>query len=217
MGFVEDLHRRYEKDWQKMLAHPFLAETASGAIPDERFANWVKQDYIFVREAIPFIALMIPRAPLSHWKALSDIISGLHQELELFERMAADHGIDLEGVEPAPTNLAYIDFLRTTAALGPYELAYTALYSGEKAYLDSWLTVKRAQKSPSKWQAFIEYWTSAAFQQWVASLGRELNALAESASQSLRARMERRFVDGLRHEYQFWNLAYHGESWGVAE
>ncbi|HIC96149.1 TPA: hypothetical protein EYP12_05930 [Candidatus Bipolaricaulota bacterium] len=213
MGFVEDLHRRYEKEWQKMLAHPFLAETASGTIPDERFANWVQQDYIFVREAIPFIALMIPKAPLAHWKALSDTISGLHQELGLFEKMAADHGISLEGVEPAPINLAYINFLRTTAALDPYEVAYTALYTGEKAYMDSWLTVKRAQKEPSKWQAFIEHWTSEAFQGWVASLGNELNALAERASDDLRARMERCFVYGLRYEYQFWNLAYHGEQW----
>ncbi len=217
MGFVEDLHRRYEKGWQKMLSHPFLAETASGAIPDERFANWVKQDYIFVREAIPFIALMIPKAPLAHRKSLSDTISGLHQELELFERMAADHGISLEGVEPAPINLAYINFLRTTAILDPYEAAYMALYTGEKAYLDSWLTVKRAQKGPSKWQAFIEQWTSEPFQQWVTVLGNEVDAMAESGSENLRIRMERRFVDGLRYEYQFWNLAYYGESWGVAE
>jgi len=217
MGFVEDLHRRYEKDWQKMLAHPFLAETASGTIPDERFVNWVKQDYIFVRQAIPFIALMIPKAPLTHWKALGDTISSFHQELELFEKMAADHGIGLEGVEPAPINLGYINFLLTTAALDPYEVAYTVLYTGEKAYLDSWLTVKRAQESASKWQAFIEHWISEPFQQWVAWLGNELNGLAESASENLRARMERRFVDGLRYEYQFWNLAYYGESWGVAE
>jgi len=217
MGFVEDLHRRYEKDWEKILAHPFLAETASGTIPDERFANWLKQDYIFVREAVPFIALMIPKASLIHRRALGDTISGFHQELELFEQMAADHGISLENVEPAPTNLAYINFLWTTAALDPYEIAYTALFTGEKAYMDSWLTVKRAQEGPSKWQAFIEYWTSDAFQQWVASLGNDLNVLAEGASDNLRTRMERRFVDGLRYEYQLWNLAYHGESWGVAE
>ena len=120
-------------------------------------------------------------------------------------------------MEPAPINLGYINFLLTTAALDPYEVAYTVLYTGEKAYLDSWLTVKRAQKSASKWQAFIEHWTSEPFQQWVAWLGNELNGLAESASENLRARMERRFVDGLRYEYQFWNLAYYAESWGVAE
>jgi thiaminase len=217
MGFVEEVHQKYEAEWAKMLAHPFLAETASGTIPDERFANWVKQDYLFVREAVPFIALMMPKAPLAHRKSLSDTISGFQGELAVFEGMAADHGIDLQGVESAPINLAYINWLRTTAFLDPYEAAYTALYTGEKAYLDSWLVVKRGQPGPSKWQAFIDMWTSDGFQGWVDSLAGELNALAEGASQRMRALMERRFVDGLRYEYQFWNLAYYGESWGIAE
>ena len=217
MEFVKELHRRYEKDWQEMLAHPFLQEVAEGTIPDERFINWVKQDYIFVREAIPFIALLIPKAPIPHRRVLSNTISGLYQELDLFEEMAADHGITLEGVKPAPTNLAYTNFLLTTATLDPYEVAYTALYTGEKAYFDSWRTVKQAQKSPGKWQAFIDQWSSDSFQQWVISLRDDVNAMAQSASQNLRDRMERRFVDGLRYEYQFWNMAYHGESWGVAE
>lgn len=217
MEFIQELHRCYEKEWQKMLGHPFLTEVAKGTVPDERFINWVQQDYIFVREAIPFIALLIPRAPISHRRVLGDTISNFFQELDLFEKMAADHGIALEDVEPAPTNLGYINFLLTTAAFEPYEVAYTVLYTGEKAYSDSWIAVKQAQKSPSKWQAFIDQWSSEAFQQWVISLRDEVNAMAESASQDLCTRMERRFVDGLRHEYQFWNMAYHGESWGVAE
>jgi thiaminase len=217
MGFVEELHCSYEKDWEKMLDHPFLKEVAEGAIPDERFINWVKQDYIFVREAIPFIALLIPKAPIPHRRVLSDTISNFHQELDLFEEMAADHGIELEDVEPGPTNLGYTNFLLTTAAFEPYEVAYTVLYTGEKAYSDSWVTVKQAQKSPSKWQAFIDQWSSEAFQQWVISLRDGVNAMAENTSEGLRTRMESRFVDGLRYEYQFWNMAYHGESWGVAE
>lgn len=217
MEFVKELHSRYEKDWRKMLGHPFLEEVAEGTIPDERFINWVKQDYIFVREAIPFIALLIPKAPIPHRRVLGDTISNFHQELDLFEKMAADHGIALEGVEPSPTNLGYTNFLLTTASLDPYEVAYTALYTGEKAYSDSWMTVKEAQETPSRWQAFIDQWSSEAFQQWVISLREELNAMAKGTSRDLRDRMERRFVDGLRYEYQFWNMAYHGESWGVAE
>ncbi len=217
MAFIEELHNYYEKDWHEMLDHPFLKEIAEGTIPDERFINWVKQDYVFVREAIPFIALLIPKAPIRHRRVLGDTISNFHQELDLFEEMAADHGIELEDVEPVPTNLGYINFLLTTAAFEPYEVAYTVLYTGEKAYSDSWITVKQTQKSPSKWQAFIEQWSSEPFQQWVITLRDEVNAMAESASQDLRDRMENRFVDGLRYEYQFWNMAYHGESWGVAE
>ncbi len=217
MGFVQELDDKYEKDWAKMLAHPFLAETASRTIPDERFANWVAQDYIFVREAVPFIAMMIPKAPLAHRTTLAGTVSAFQGELSVFEQMAAEHGIQLAGVEPAPINLAYINWLRTTALLDPYEAAYTALYVGEKAYTDSWMVVKRGLKAPSKWQAFIDVWTNEGFQAWVASLATDLDALAKGASQRMRALMERRFVDGLRYEYQFWNLAYYGESWGIAE
>jgi thiaminase len=203
-----------------MLAHPFLSETAAGTIPDERFANWVAQDYIFVREAVPFISLMIPKAPLAHRTALAGTVSAFQGELSVFEEMAAEHGIVLEGVEPAPINLAYINWLKTTALLDPYEAAYTALYTGEKAYTDSWLVVQRGLQrrgASSKWQRFIDVWASEGFQAWVDSLAVELDALAENASAGMRALMERRFVDGLRYEWQFWSLAYYGESWGIAE
>ena len=217
MGFSADMLRKYESSWKKMLDHPFLREVADGSIPDDRFANWLRQDYVFVREAIPFVALMIPKAPLPHRKALAETIVGFHQELELFEKMAKEHGVDLVDVVPAPTNRGYIDFLLRTAALEPYELAFTALYAGEKAYLDSWQWVKDHQQERSRWQAFIDHWSSEAFRGWVEWIAAELDQLADKASPELRARMEERFVDGLRYEYRFWELAYRGESWGVAE
>jgi len=217
MGFTSEVLDKYSSSWQKMLDHPFLKQVADGTIPDERFANWLRQDYVFVREAIPFVALMIPKAPLPHRKALADTVVGFNQELGLFEKMAAEHGVDLQNVVAAPTNRGYIDFLLRTAALEPYELAFTALYAGEKAYLDSWRRVKQDQTERSKWQGFIDHWSSDAFRDWVDWIGAELDELAAKASPELRAQMEERFVDGLRYEYLFWELAYRGQSWGVAE
>ncbi|MFQ5790063.1 MAG: hypothetical protein ACE5JI_06240 [Acidobacteriota bacterium] len=213
MSFTTRLHEKHRNEWQKMLAHPFLTETADDSVPDERFTNWLKQDYLFVGEAIPFLALMIPKGPPPHRKLLNEAISGLHQELHLFETMARDHGVDLRNVEPAPTNLGYINFLLASGAVDPYESSFTVLYTAEKAYLDSWVTVKEKQPRSSKWQAFIDNWTSDAFSQSVASLQTELDGLAEAASSELQSRMERRFVETLRYEFHFWELAYSGESW----
>ena len=128
-------------------------------------------------------------------------------------RLAAEHGVDLEGVEPEPTNLGYINFMLATGALEPYDICYTVLYTAEKAYLDSWMKVKREQKSESRWQRFIDNWTSDGFQQWVSHLGGHLDQLAESASPALKKRMERKFLETLRYERLFWKLAYAGESW----
>ncbi len=213
MGFTADAHQKYEREWQRMLEEPFLRETAEGTIADERFAYWLKQDYLFVREAVPVLALMIPKAPTSERKSLSDAISGLHEELALFRSMAADHAVGLESVEPEPTNLGYINFLLTTAALEPYEHCATVLYAAEKAYLDSWMKVKREQKNESRWQRFVDNWTSDGFQQWVSHLGAHLDHLAESASPALKRRMERKFLETVRYERLFWKLAYTSESW----
>lgn len=214
MGFVSSTHLKYEKQWQDMLEEPFLGETAKGTISDERFAHWLKQDYLFVREAIPVLALMIPKAPVSERKPLSDAISGLQEEIALFESMAAEHGVGLEDVEPEPTNLGYINFMLVTGALEPFEVCYTALYTAEKAYLDSWMKVKRDQKGESRWQRFIDNWTSDGFQQWVSHLADNLDRLAESTAPSLTGRMERKFLETLRYEKLFWKLAYStGESW----
>jgi len=49
--------------WERMLQHRFLRETREGTISDERFAVWMRQDYLFVEAAIPFLAALIPKAP----------------------------------------------------------------------------------------------------------------------------------------------------------
>jgi thiaminase/transcriptional activator TenA len=211
--FVAALHAKYREHWQSMLAEPFLSEVAQGSIGDERFANWLRQDYVFVREAIPSLGLKLAKAPLAHREALSGAIAGLERELVLFEEMAAEHGVTIGEVDPLPTNLAYINFIRVTNALDPYELGYAVTYAAEKAYLESWLTVKREQQGPSKWQRFIDNWTSPGFESWVASLSANLDELADAASESLRARMERKFFETMRYERLFWKMAFYGESW----
>lgn len=213
MSFVTAMHAKYREHWLAMLAEPFLTEVAEGEIEDERFASWLRQDYVFVREAIPSLGLKLAKAPIDHRESLSGAIAALEKELVLFEQMAAEHGIAIGDVEPLPTNLGYINFIRVTNALEPYELGYTVTYAAEKAYLDSWLAVKREQRAPSKWQRFIDNWTSDGFQAWVGSLAANLDEMAEAASESLRSRMERKFFQTLRYERLFWKMAFYGESW----
>lgn len=213
MSFVAAMHEKYREHWESMLSEPFLTEVAQGSIEDDRFANWLRQDYVFVREAIPSLGLKLAKAPIEHRESLAGAIAALERELGLFEAMASEHGVAIGNVEPLPTNLGYINFIRVTNALEPYEVGYAVTYAAEKAYLDSWLRVKREQRGPSKWQRFIDNWTSDGFRAWVALLAENLDALAAAASEGDRARMERRFFETLRYERLFWKMAFHGESW----
>jgi thiaminase/transcriptional activator TenA len=200
-----------------MLSHRFLIETRDGTISDERFAVWMRQDYLFVEAAIPFIAALIPRAPRRHWGALAGVIAALEKELGLFEERAAAVGVDLRGAPPTFTNHAYIQFLLATAHTASYAEAYTVLYAAEKAYHDSWKVVQAGISKDSKWYPFVENWAGEAFAQYVSYLEGELNALAEGVGADERSRMGDLFELTVKYEIAFWEMAATGETWPAVE
>jgi thiaminase len=121
MGFSEEQLVGVRPLWERMLAHRFLRETRDGTVARETFATWMRQDYLFVEAAIPFLAALIPKGPPDDWASLSGIIGALQKELTLFEERAAAVGVALRGTQPAFVNHAYIQFLppRPTARPTP--------------------------------------------------------------------------------------------------
>ena len=213
MTFSQEQLARVKPLWATMLSHRFLTETRDGTMPDERFAIWMRQDYLFVEAAIPFIAALIPRSPREHWEPLAGVITALEKELKLFEERAAAVGVDLRGAPPSFTNHAYIQFLLATAYRASYTEAYTVLYVAEKAYHDSWKVVQAGIAQDSKWYPFVENWAGDAFAGYVAYLEGELNKLAEQAGSPERERMAEYFELTTKYEIAFWEMAATGEEW----
>ena len=217
MSFCDDQLIRVKPLWDRMLAHRFLTDTRDGKIADERFAVWMRQDYVFVEAAIPFIAALIPKARRRHWEPLAGVITALEKELRLFEERAAAVGVALRGTPPAFTNHAYIQFLLATASHASYAEAYTVLYAAEKAYHDSWTVVKHGIAPDSRWFPFVENWAGEAFGQYVGYLETELNGLAEEAGPAERERMAEYFALTAKYEIAFWEMAATGEAWPGVE
>lgn len=213
MSFCKEQLARLKPLWDRMLSHRFLIEMRDGKMSDERFAVWMRQDYLFVEAAIPFIAALIPRAPRRHWEPLAGVIAALEKELKLFEERAAAAGVNLRGAPPSFTNHAYIQFLLATAYRASYAEAYTVLYTAEKAYHDSWLVVKRGMDKDSKWYPFVENWAGDAFAQYVACLEGELDGLAQEAAPAERERMAGYFELTTKYEIAFWEMAATSEGW----
>lgn len=213
MPFCADQLARLKPLWDVMLDHRFLRETRDGTISDERFAVWMRQDYLFVEAAIPFLAALITRAPRHHWEPLAGAVAALQKELRLFEERAEAVGVNLRGAPPSFTNHAYIQFLLATAFRASYAEAYAVLYTAEKAYHDSWKVVKQGIAQDSKWYPFVENWAGEEFAQYVSYLETELDALAEEAGPSERERMAEYFELTTKYEIAFWEMAATGEGW----
>ncbi|UCF21140.1 MAG: hypothetical protein JSU87_07070 [Gemmatimonadota bacterium] len=213
MAFCGEQLARLGDIWLRMLDHRFLLETRDGTIARETFADWMRQDYLFVEAAIPFIAALMPKAPADHRVALGQAIPALEKELELFRERAAVAGVDLTGVRPSFVNHAYVQFLIATAYSKSYAEAYTVLYVAEKAYYDSWMVVRAGLDSGSIWYPFVENWTSDAFAGWVGYLEAQLDALAEQVGEAERGRMAELFELTARYELAFWEMAAAGGGW----
>jgi len=213
MSFSQQQLERIAPLWDRMLSHPFLLETRDGTIARETFATWMRQDYLFVEAAIPFIAALIPRAPRAHWEPHANVIAMLVKELELFRERAEATGVDMQDIEPSFTNHAYIQFLIAAGYRESYAAAYTVLYAAEKAYHDSWKVVRAGLSEDSPWWPFVDNWSGEAFAGYVDYLETELDRLAEEVGDAERERMAELFELTTKYEIAFWEMAYHSTTW----
>jgi len=213
MGFCATQLERVQPTWDRILTHRFLTETRDGTIADETFATWMRQDYLFVEAAIPFLSILIPKAPQDHVEPLTQSIAALQKELELFRERAAVAGVDLESIEPSFVNHAYIQFLLASGYRESYAGAYTVLYTAEKAYYDSWRVVKEGIDPDSIWYPFVENWAGEAFAGYVTYLEGQLDRLADEAGATERAHMAELFELTAKYELAFWEMAATGGGW----
>ena len=113
---------------QAAVAHPFVRGLGDGSLPREVFAGYVAQDAFFLESFARAYALALARSPdAATLLALADLLAGVRDELGLHASYAAQWGIDMAGVEPAPATLAYTDFLLATAATGGVGLVCAAM------------------------------------------------------------------------------------------
>jgi thiaminase len=213
MGFAAEQLTRLRALWQEMLDHPFLLRTRDGTIPFDTFAAWMRQDYVFVQASIPFVALLLAKAPEKHWDAHSGMLGMLQKELELFRERAGAAGVDLGELAPSFVTHAYVQFLLATASRESYACGYTVLYVAERAYHDSWRVVLNGIDRGSPWFPFVENWAGASFAGHVAHLEQELDELAAHAGAPERARMAELFELTLRYEIAFWEMAWTAAGW----
>ena len=213
MGFCSEQLDRLAPLWNRMTGHPFLVETRDGTIPRDTFANWMRQDHLFVEAAIPFVSALLAKAPREHWEPLDRVLTALMRELGMFEERAEAVGVTLAGAEPGFVNHAYIQFLLATAHRSSYPEGYAVLYAAEKAYYDSWSVVRDGIDPESPWKPFVENWSGPDFADYVAYLEDTLDRLAADCGEAERARMAELFELTGRYELAFWDMAYRGAAW----
>ncbi|ONI68232.1 transcriptional regulator [Kribbella sp. ALI-6-A] len=198
---AQELVNGQSSAWQRILAHPFVLRTSDGSLPRETFDRWLTEDYFFVRSFQVYLRELRAIAPDDEAHAvLANGIAALVPELALFEKAAAERGLDL-AVEPSLLNVGYSAYLLSTVREG-WPVAITVLYAVEKAYYDAWASVRDRTGPETPYAGFIANWSSPEFAAYVDQLA----ALVDR--EPLTPAMELGFDRVVRFELAFWDLVH---------
>jgi thiaminase len=198
---AQELVNGQSSAWQRILTHPFVARTSDGSLPRETFDRWLIEDYYFVRSFQVYLRELSAIAPDDEVReVLAGGMAALAPELALFEKAAADRGLDLT-VEPSLLNVGYSAYLLSTVREG-WPVAITVLYAVEKAYYDAWASARDQARPDTPYAGFIANWSSPEFSAYVEQLAALVDRVALTPS------MELGFDRVVRFEIAFWDLVH---------
>jgi thiaminase/transcriptional activator TenA len=218
-GFSSALRAAAAGVWEAQHEHPFVRGIGDGTLAVERFAHYVRQDYLFLIDYARVLALGAARAPeLGTMRRFADLAQAiLGEEMELHRALAREFGIDeaeLEAEQPAPTTQAYTDFLVRTAAAGELSELAASLLPCMWSYAEIGQRLAAADAPPDeRYARWIATYASAEFAEladWCRGL---VDRLGDGAGEEARTRMMRAFLTCSRYELQFWEMGWTLERW----
>ena len=210
MRLSERLVQENQQYWRRWRPHPFTREVAEGTLDEKVFLRWLAQDYLFVREGLRFLAVLLGKAPAHLLAALADTIHAWKNELELFRAHAERAGAELQ-VRPFFVTRAYLDFLLAVAHQTPFQTGWAVLFAVERSYHDAWRWAGEHAAPDNPYREWIDNWGSAEFGAFVAFLADTLDEQTAGLKAPALAEVREKFAETARFEALFWDMAYHGE------
>ena len=219
--FTEHLRSLAEPIWEAQHAHPFVRGIGDGTIDLDRFAFWIRQDYLYLIEYCRLFGLAAARAPdLATLTRFAELLQTTATgEMSLHRAFCKEFGFseaDLEGEHMAPTTRGYTDFLLRVAALGDFAELAAALLPCMWGYSEIGRRLfENGLPEEPRCREWIETYAApefAALADWCRGL---VDRLGDGVSAEGRRRMEETFLTSSRYEYAFWEMAWKREAWPI--
>ena len=216
MSLSDTLRQGAGPIWEKMVTHPFVKEMGDGTLPVGKFSAYFIQDYLFVKDFSQFLSLALAKAPdFDAARHISGFLNAaLNGEEGLFRRVFEQLGItkaQYTRARPAPTTVAYGNFLVRLGYDGSFSEIMSAMLPVEWTYLDWAKRLVAAGKRPTNpvYQEWTDIHAAKELEDYVGWMRRTVDGAARTG----RGRMQALFTTAVRYEYLFWEAAYRGEKW----
>jgi len=209
MTFTQKLWTNTQSVYDAILAHPFNAELAAGTLSRDRFAYYVQQDALYLRDYARALALLAAKAPTSD--ITEDLLiyarEGIAVERALHGQFMTSFDI-APATEQMPGCMAYTQFLLATSALESFEVGLAAVLPCFWIYREVGVDIAARAASPNPFTPWIETYSDPAFGKAVARMLEITDLVAARSSVATQAAMEQAYLVSTRCEWAFWDAAW---------
>ncbi|KAL9225124.1 hypothetical protein vseg_001083 [Gypsophila vaccaria] len=211
---IETWVKKHNINYKGATKHPFILNIRDASIHPSSFKRWLGQDYLFVRNFVPFVASVLMKAAKesddgSDMEVILAGMASLHDEIAWFKKEAAKWDVQLTDITPHKTNQNYCRFLESL--MQPevsYAVAITAFWTIEAVYQQSFAyCLEDDAKTPAELREACERWGNAGFGQYCSSLQEIAERSLSRTSDDIKAKAEVIFLRVLEEEVEFWNMS----------
>ncbi|HMP75361.1 MAG TPA: TenA family protein [Kiritimatiellia bacterium] len=216
MSITPSLWNQSKPVYDAILAHPFNRELATGTLARDRFAYYVQQDSLYLRDYARALAQLAARAPdaaaaedlLGYAKGGMEVERALHQHF--FTQFNIAHTDVME-----PACFAYTQFLLARTALDDFAVGLAAVLPCFWIYREVGLHIAAHAVPANPYAPWIATYSDASFGVAVRRMLELTDAAAAGASPALRDAMHAAYAASTRCEWCFWDAAHRLERWPV--
>ncbi|MDQ5863342.1 MAG: thiaminase II [Thermoproteota archaeon] len=216
---ADELKQYHAKYWDDLLSHKFILEMAADSLPIEKFAFYLRQDYLFLKEYCTFLLIARQKSTDQKLKIWFDRLhrSTIDSEMQMQKELL----ISLRGISTINNNsnatvasatLNYISFLRQVSLSAKnLEAIVSAMAPCPWSYLEIAQKLCKGEIRNDVYFKWVQFYSSNESRQQVKELKSILSGLYDRAEDITKMTMKQHFGAACKYEYDFWEAAYNAE------
>ncbi|MGK0576435.1 thiaminase II [Macrococcus capreoli] len=223
--FTNRIWKRVEPIWHSYLEHPFVIGLGDGTLHQEKFQQWLKQDYVYLIEYAKLMAIGSAKSrDLETMGLFANLLHGtLFMEMDLHRRYAKQFEItneQLEVTDASAVNTAYTSYMLNHAQRGGPEHVVACLLACAWSYnfIGQHLSkVPNALSVNNPYHEWVATYSGEEFTALTEDAKRLMNQLTEGKPETELAELEEIIVKTSYFEYMFWDMCEYLEEWPIPQ
>lgn len=213
MSWTKEVWEKSLPIYNRIIAHPFIEELASGELAIEKFVRYIAQDEIYIKnygEEMYMLADMMPTEAMQEmFRAYAK--GGMEAEAAMHQMLIERFGIDT-AVEPSSVTAGYMAHTRNHIESGSLPHALAAMLPCMWIYNEVGLYIySNRNLEPNPYADWVATYAAEDFTEGTRMVLELADKIAAEASEEVRAEMTEAFLIAAEYEWAFWDWGYFGD------